>query len=854
MCSNQPKTVNDYTIGWVCALATEQTAATGMLDEIHPSIKKPANDPNNYTLGSIGGHNIVIACLPEGQIGNNSAATVATFMVTTFPRIKFGLMVGIGGGVPPKVRLGDVVVSRPISQYPGVVQWDMGKARAGGAFERTGALNNPPTALLTALTRLKSDHEMAGTKIPEYLKAMVKKWPRMSSYLKSDDLEDVLFKAAYPHVERGEEDEEEEEEEEEPENCRYCCRKETVKRKPRDAVVHYGLIASGNKVIKDAALRNELNKEFGKELLCVEMEAAGLMNNFPCIVIRGICDYADSHKNKDWQKHAAAMAAGFGKELLQYVSPADVEKEPTQTVFCPGMPGAGKTILAAVVIDNVASRFSQDPSAGVAYIYFNFWQQDRQSVEDLFASLLKQLTQRQPSLPDKLRKLSDQHQRKGTRPSVDEILDMLHWTIGERSRVFIIVDALDECPTAGGCRAAFLTALLELRKYGANVLATSRSIPEITEKFDLDTWLEIRARDEDITKFVDAQVSQWGSDLLKSMRAEVTESTVTAASGMQPPHDRFLLAKLGVDSLMDHRLPRDIKTALKALPKGSNAYRVAYEDAMKRMEHQGPKSTQFAKRVISWMVCAKRQLTLSELRHALALEVGDPQLDLDNLPLPQDIVSVCAGLVTVDQGSGIISLVHYTTQEYFERTRNQWFPTADDDMAKACTTYLSFDVFQRGPCLTDTDFEERLQTYPLYDYAAHFWGHHAREAASEDPLILEFSQSEAKTEASSQALLAIKDCRCSWSIRDIAARMGGLHLAAYFGLEKLVPALIGKFGVDPEDGDKRTPLSWAAQNGHESVVRLLLGEGANKASTDNSGMTPLSWATRGGHDAVVQLL
>ena len=160
-----------------------------MLDRRHADLLKPPNDPNIYTLGSVGEHNVVIACLPKGEIGNNSAATVATWMISTFPSIKFGLMVGIGGGVPPKVRLGDVVVSTPVGRFPGVVQWDFGKAKGGGSFERTGSLNSPPSSLLAALTKLEMDYELTGSRIPEYLDELRQKWPRLvPKYLRSDSL------------------------------------------------------------------------------------------------------------------------------------------------------------------------------------------------------------------------------------------------------------------------------------------------------------------------------------------------------------------------------------------------------------------------------------------------------------------------------------------------------------------------------------------------------------------------------------------------------------------------------------------------------------------------------------------
>jgi len=326
-------THNDYTIGWVCALPKEQTAATAMLDQIHADLPKPPNDHNTYTLGSIGNHNVVIACLPKGEIGISSAATVASRMAGTFPSIRFGLMVGIGGGIPPKVRLGDVVVSTPVGQFPGMIQWDFGKAKEGGSFERTGSLNNPPPSLLTALTKLETEHELNGSKIPEYLDELKEKWPRLvPKYLKSNSLEDVLFKADYGHISEsttGCDTAPNDDDGEDEECCRFCDRTNIVKRKPRDMRVHFGLIASGNQVIKDAAFRDKLNKDLGGHVLCVEMEAAGLMNNFPCLVIRGICDYADSHKNKDWQEHAAAVAAAFAKELLEYVQPSDVNEERT---------------------------------------------------------------------------------------------------------------------------------------------------------------------------------------------------------------------------------------------------------------------------------------------------------------------------------------------------------------------------------------------------------------------------------------------------------------------------------------------------------------------------------------------
>ncbi|KAL6802996.1 nucleoside phosphorylase domain-containing protein [Trichoderma sp. SZMC 28013] len=305
MMTSKSRSHHDYKVGWICALSKEQTAAMAMLDEEHDLLPKPPSDSNVYTLGSISGHNIVIACLPEGQIGTNSAATVATQMVNTFPSVRFGLLVGIGSGIPPRVRLGDVVVSQPSGGHPGVVQWDFGKAEQEGQIVQTGSLNQPPGALLAALTKLKSRHEMKGHNIHKLLDQMTAKWPRLApNYTCSARLKDPLYSSP-----RATSD--------------FSAVKES--RKPGEISIHYGLIASGNQVIKDSATRDRINKSLAGQVLCFDMEAAGLMKSFPCTVIRGICDYADSLKKKDWQDYAAAIAAAFAKELLESVQPTDIE-------------------------------------------------------------------------------------------------------------------------------------------------------------------------------------------------------------------------------------------------------------------------------------------------------------------------------------------------------------------------------------------------------------------------------------------------------------------------------------------------------------------------------------------------
>ncbi|KAK6525995.1 hypothetical protein TWF281_011036 [Arthrobotrys megalospora] len=936
----EQKSHNDYTVGWICALPKELAAARAMLEHEHLPLSKPSNDANTYALGSIGEHNIVIACLPDGMTGTNQAAIIATRMVSTFQAIKVGLMVGIGGGIPPKVRLGDVVVSKPADQCPGVVQWDFGKAEKGGKFRRTGALNKPPTALLTALSSLRSEHDLHGTRFQTYLDEAGERFPSFGGkYKRPEPHGDPL---STPHNSQRDQD------------ARGAglfilwaavlsllkyifgtwafgpihhrieervasIDAQKTQKNAEDVGIHYGLIASGNQVIKDRMLRDRLNESLGGDVLCVEMEAAGLMDDFPCIVIRGICDYADSNKNDEWQEYAAAIAAAYAKDFLGCLQPVAISQEPPvkdiilnqvhekvtkvtsrlekeddlkilewltpieygprhndiaqrrqpgtgqwllgsteyhnwlqnrkQILFCPGIPGAGKTFLTSIVVDHLCRFFSNTSAVGIAYVYFNFKHKNEQTIYNILASLLKQLAQRQYSLPASIKDLYDQHKNNRTWPSTNEITKALQAITKLYSSTFIVVDALDECQISDYCRNNFLSTIFRLyTQCGINIFATSRHIQEIIEQFKHQgsTTLEIRAHEEDLRSYLDGRIEQSTRKMLRDNREAIKAGIVKVVDGM------FLLARLHFESIETKTTPTKLKEALKrlAMGQGEATYTLAYDEAMQRIDAQNLDFKRLAYRVLSWVVCAERPLAQLELQHALSVELEVEQRDLDegNFPEVTDMISVCAGLVTIDEESNIVRLIHYTTQEYFNQSQEQWIRDAQNDIAKACVTYLSFETF---------DTELVPASCEFYYYAAENWGHHARKSSlgPTELIISDFLKNDKRLSLCSRAINDIFEPYDNFRTLRLTG-MTGMHIAAYFGLREYITQLLRE-GANPESEDKegRTPLLWAAERGHIDVVKLLLCEGADLEARDGKWrQTPLSWAAERGNIDIVRLL
>ncbi|KAK0909685.1 hypothetical protein LTR91_008880 [Friedmanniomyces endolithicus] len=271
-----------------------------------------------------------IASLPAGEYGTTITAITVQGLRSSLPHIRIGLLVGIGAGVPGEkqradgavtiqrnIRLGDVVVSNPDGANGGVVQYDFIKAKK--SIELKGFLNSPPQALRNALAALQAEHELKDSKIAEFVAESLKMHPKAATpYSRPAADSDRLFKSTYSHT-GGD-------------TCQSYSQAEQVGRPSREAPeIHYGTIASGNTLVKDAQYRDEIVswlKNQNVDPLCFEMEAAGLMNTFPCMVIRGICDYGDSHKNDAWQRHAAVSAAAFAKEFLGFVDAEEVRRAP----------------------------------------------------------------------------------------------------------------------------------------------------------------------------------------------------------------------------------------------------------------------------------------------------------------------------------------------------------------------------------------------------------------------------------------------------------------------------------------------------------------------------------------------
>lgn len=272
---------------------------------------------------------------------------------------------------------------------------------------------------------------------------------------------------------------------------------------------------------------------------------------------------------------------------------------------------------------------------------------------------------------------------------------------------------------------------------------------------------------------------------------------------------------------------------------------------MYRIGSQNEDDAQLGKKVISWISHAKRPLTVAEMQHAVKIESNTTKIEKFDLISQDILVSVCAGIVTVDKESNIIRLVHYSAQEYFQKSGSQkFFPDSEHQLANACLTYLLFDNFANGYCETDETFESLLLENTLLGYASLHWADHLREATeSIMDVALTFLRDSARTSLSFQtAKVMTIGYRHPGYTQEPPNLISGLHLCAYFGLHSLATTILDTREADINGKNSKgdEPIIFAVQRGHEDLVKLLLQKGTISGNPSYPVTMLLNIAVRSG--------
>ena len=516
-------------------------------------------------------------------------------------------------------------------------------------------------------------------------------------------------------------------------------------------------------------------------------------------------------------------------------------------LWCPGVPGAGKTILASLVIDDLRqscsaphSRETDSAKQGVVGVYCSYRNPDTTS--SLVGSILSQL-------------LSSIEQPPNVNPQ--DILDRgkLHQIFSRifdrYCRLYLVIDALDECAD-GPALLEHLRGLLDLAEKtesapDVHIFITGRHHVEheVQRKLVPNGRLEISSDDEDVRKYLKQELRSQ-SQLLEwitgdcDFESQIIDSIIARVAGM------FLLARLFMDILVHLPTKRAVRKALKTLPANVSD---TYTEAWNRVQAQRGQQAELGKRILLWVVHAERPLRMQELRYALGVEEGDGELDSEGLIDPAALTSFCAGLIIINEQSSLVSLVHPTTQEFFNERKADFFPHAQEEMALVCVTYLRMKPFsEEGPSDTSNAFHQRWNSNPLLGYAAVNWGLHVRKADTNPCLesSLSLLNHEKVRLAASQALVLNVIGQQEWgtewpSERDDTERfqdsiviLGPLHLAAVFGLVKIARALLEQgINVDEKDDKKGTALHWALMEKQIDMVEFLLDHGADANAERN---------------------
>jgi hypothetical protein len=282
---------------------------------------------------------------------------------------------------------------------------------------------------------------------------------------------------------------------------------------------------------------------------------------------------------------------------------------------------------------------------------------------------------------------------------------------------------------------------------------------------------------------------------------------------------------------------------------------------LERVNQQTKNFRTLAHRILLWLLQARRPLSILELRQALAVRAEDVDLDKKNVPKEGIMTMVCMCLVVIGRDSSTIRLVYFSMQEYLQKciegSESELTFAEKDMISKSCLTILLFDEFGKGYCKSDVEYKLRMQDYPIYLYAALYWPYYAQSEGSNEimQLTLRFLCDGHRMSSATQKMLNYRQYRYVGYRQNFPGKFTGMHMGSHYGLVEGVEVLLAiNWLLDEQDSFGRTLLSYAAENGHEAAVRLLLKKRADVNSRDRFGQTPFSYAAENGHETIARLL
>ncbi|PQE09312.1 ankyrin repeat protein [Rutstroemia sp. NJR-2017a BVV2] len=892
---------DDYTIGWVCALPIEVAAAKATLDRVNENLPPYQNsdDNNNYILGSVQGHNVVVAYPNSGVCGKTSVADVATQLHASYTSVRFNLMVGIAGGVPDTkedIRLGDVVVSKSTAGRPGVVQYDVNGERTEDQSVRGRALDQPIPLLLTAMGKAETAAIFDESKMPQYISDIVQKDP--VTFAHPGPEQDVLFEPNYYHATI----------ESEESGCSHCDPDRIRSRQPReiqDPIVHYGLIASSHHLTRHGATRDKFAHKHG--ILCFETEATGLRNAAQYLVIRGICDYADSHRSELWHAYAAAAAAAYAKEVLSFI-PTVFKTIPLATnsyaeaapvldallltrpevdrkslialkgrrvdgtcewltqhphyqewladanqslLWISGGPGKGKTMLA-IYITEVLQPVVDTADNVLLYYFCSNRDKNRNTALTIMRGILHQWIDLHPHLAKDIKNSFEGTET--TKYTISSFVSL--WRVfltllqqSTSSQVVCVLDGLDECEKESlkqllDAVGKYLSKSGEMARPRLKLIILSRPQPTVLEtKLGQYQQIQLDASDteisHDVERYIFAKVAELASEqnISEEIVAQIQQTLLAGADGT------FLWVGFVVNELQGRSWSK-IDEVLRHVPKGLGGIYQRLLQQISDKEALVP--------ILQWVVLAARPLTLEELTVAAGIKAAGT--------LPATKVTKnrlrFGGLLVKVEGD-VVNLVHESAKEFFQSDQvnikgiNMFHMSQHTHrtLMQTCLTHVEHGYGNRGR------IHEMSSHDPFLSYASQYWPVHFHHAIHVIDAPSEFLR------PFFQVNSPIREEW--WKVYWEQEKNGGsppsftlLHLAAYFGNVPWAKLLTSKHArlISRKDNYGRTPLSWAVNQGHREMVELLLGHGARVNFKDRSMLTALHIAVTGQHRDVVSML